>query len=114
MLRDVAAKRAMVRMWLDGVSAQRDQPRVQGLDVADAMIMTLVAVYADHRDFRPEWLATDGAPQMPHPERADGRGRPEAGPDNIIAFPSGRTGCVTTVSTPTNTSKDDRGDPKWD
>lgn len=58
-LRDVAAKRAMVRMWLDGVSAQRAQPQVQGLDVADAMIMALVAVYADHTDFRPEWLATD-------------------------------------------------------
>lgn len=63
-LRDVAAKRAMVQMWLDGVCAQRDQPQVPGLDVAGAMIMALVAVYAEHPDFRPDWLEMDG-PEPP-------------------------------------------------
>ena len=87
-LRDVAAKRAMVQMWLDGVCAQRDHPPVPGLDVADAMIMALVAVYAEHPDFRPDWLAMDGPEPMPRPGRTGETGPADAGRANVIAFPS--------------------------
>lgn len=72
-LREVAAKRAMVQMWLDGIQAQ---PSVPGLDVAEAMIMALLAVYADHPDFRSAWLASDGREPIPDQAR-DAGGRPD-------------------------------------
>ena len=55
--REVAAKRMMVEMWFDGVQAELREPPVAGLDVADAMIMALAVVYADHPRFDPAWLA---------------------------------------------------------
>ena len=50
-LREVAAKRAMVRLWQDGRQAGSDRAPVPALHIADAMMMALAAVYADHPDF---------------------------------------------------------------
>ena len=55
--REVAAKRMMVEMWFDGVQADLRTSPGAGLNVADAMIMALVVVYADHPLFDPGWLA---------------------------------------------------------
>ena len=73
-LRELAAKRVMVEMWFDGVQAEFCELPVAGLDVADAMIMALATVYADHPLFEPGWLADHGQPDL------------EAGgePDNVV------------------------------
>jgi hypothetical protein len=63
--RELAAKRSMVAMWFDGVQADFRRPPVAGLDVADAMIMALVTVYADHPLFDPGWLADFDRPDPP-------------------------------------------------
>jgi hypothetical protein len=78
-LREVAAKRAIVQMWQDGLRAHADLLPVAGLDIADAVITALVAVYADHPDFDPDWLALL---EQPAPL---GRSRP----DNVIHLPLG-------------------------
>lgn len=121
-LRDVAAKRAMVQMWLDGVRAEQDQPQVPGLDVADAMLMALVVVYAEHPDFRLDWLATDRPDPVPHPGRTSETGRPGAGPDNIIAFPGSSRGVPRPGERAAQqrcrderpSANSDGGDPRWD
>ena len=51
--RELAAKRSMVAMWFDGVQADLSRPPVAGLNVADAMIMALVTVYATTRSSTP-------------------------------------------------------------
>jgi hypothetical protein len=69
--RELAAKRSMVAMWFDGVQADLSRPPVAGLDVADAMIMALVTVYADHPHFDPGWLADLDPPEPPAAESVD-------------------------------------------
>jgi hypothetical protein len=69
--RELAAKRSMVAMWFDGVQADLSRPRVAGLNVADAMIMALVTVYADHPFFDPGWLADADPPEPPAAETLD-------------------------------------------
>ena len=69
--RELAAKRSMVAMWFDGVQADLSRPRVAGLNVADAMIMALVTVYADHPLFDPGWLADADPPEPPAAETLD-------------------------------------------
>jgi Family of unknown function (DUF6221) len=64
-LRELAAKRMMVEMWFDGVQADFCKLPVAGLNVADAMIMALVTVYADHPLFDPDWLADAEQPDRP-------------------------------------------------
>ena len=64
-LRELAAKRVMVEMWFDGVQADFCKLPVAGLNVADAMIMALVTVYADHPLFDPDWLADAEQPDRP-------------------------------------------------
>jgi hypothetical protein len=79
-LRELAAKRMMVEMWFDGVQADSYQLPVAGLNVADAMIMALVTVYADHPLFDPDWLADAEQPD-----------RPAGGElDNVVEFRPGR------------------------
>lgn len=73
-LRELAAKRSMVAMWFDGVQAESVNLPVAGLNVADAMIMALVTVYADHPLFDPGWLADA---ETPDPAAA-------APPDNVV------------------------------
>jgi hypothetical protein len=70
-LRELAAKRSMVGMWFDGVQAELSRPPVAGLNVADAMIMALVTVYADHPRFDPDWLADVDQPDPPADEPLD-------------------------------------------
>ena len=69
--RELAAKRSMVAMWFDGVQADLSRPPVAGIDVADAMIMALVTVYADHPQFDPGWLADLDPPEPPAGESLD-------------------------------------------
>jgi hypothetical protein len=78
-LRELAAKRMMVEMWFDGVLAEFCQLPVPGLNVADAMIMALATVYADHPLFEPGWLACAG------------QSDPEAGGelDNVVELSRG-------------------------
>ena len=64
-LRELAAKRMMVEMWFDGVQADFCKLPVEGLNVADAMIIALVTVYADHPLFDPGWLADAEQPDRP-------------------------------------------------
>ena len=72
-LRDVAAKRAVVEKYRDGLQAQPDGFHGGQLDVAEALIAALASVFAEHPDFNPEWLTAVGW----HPER----------PDNVVQFP---------------------------
>lgn len=55
-LREVAAKRAMVEFWQDGRAALEVGVPCRGLDVATAMIVAQAAVFADHAAFDPSWL----------------------------------------------------------
>ena len=57
-------------MWFGGVQADFCRPPVPGLNVADAMIMALVTVYADHPLFEPGCLAGAG-PRTPAEETLD-------------------------------------------
>lgn len=93
-LRDVAAKRAIVQMWLTGLRARLVEHRTDGLDLVDAAIVELAAVYADHPDFHPSWS----------PARQTGQGRADArwagnasvagdpAPLNVVDLRSGRSG----------------------
>ena len=58
-LRDVAAKRAVVQKYRDGLQAQPDGFHGGQLDVAEALIAALASVFAEHPDFNPEWLTAD-------------------------------------------------------
>jgi uncharacterized protein DUF6221 len=78
-LRELAAKRMMVEMWFDGVQAEFCKLPVAGLNVADAMILALVTVYADHPLFEPGWLADAG--QDP---------AAEGGLDNVVELRPGQ------------------------
>ena len=55
-LREVAAKRSMVQMWLSRSRTQRDRTGAGRPDVAAAMVVAMAAVYAEHADFDPSWL----------------------------------------------------------
>ena len=57
-LREVAAKRSMVHMWL----ARRDRPGAGCPDVAAAMVVAMAAVFAEHPDFDSNWLGAFGKP----------------------------------------------------
>ncbi len=57
-LREVAAKRTVVHAWRDSPRAQRDRPAARRPGLTEAMIMAMAAVFADHPDFDPTWLAT--------------------------------------------------------
>ena len=72
-LREVAAKRAVVQKCRDGLQAQPGGFHVGRLDVAEALIAALASVFAEHPDFNPEWLAA--VEWRPGP------------PDNVVQFP---------------------------
>ena len=55
-LREVAAKRSMVQMWLSRSRTERDRTGAGRPDVATAMVVAMAAVYAEHKDFDPSWL----------------------------------------------------------
>jgi len=55
-LREVAAKRSMVQMWLSRSRTERDRTGAGRPDVAAAMVVAMAAVYAEHADFDPSWL----------------------------------------------------------
>jgi len=55
-LREVAAKRAVVQRCRDVLQAQRDGFHVGRIDVAAALIAALASVFAEHPDFNSEWL----------------------------------------------------------
>jgi hypothetical protein len=61
-LREVAAKRSMVRMWRTRSSVQRDRLGPGRADVAAAMVAAMAAVFAEHPDFDPSWLGALGRP----------------------------------------------------
>ena len=61
-LREVAAKRSMVQMWLTRSRTQRDRLGAGRPDVAGAMVVAMAAVFAEHPDFDPSWLGALGKP----------------------------------------------------
>jgi hypothetical protein len=86
-LRDVAATRAVVQIWLDGIAGQLSQNRGEGLDLVDAAMSRLAAVYSDHPDYRPAWSATQdrGQPAVPRARDHHDDGYDDAGrPDNVV------------------------------
>ena len=62
-LREVAAKRAVVQRCRDVLQAQRDGFHVGRTDVAAVLIAALASVFAEHPDFHSEWL--DGVEERP-------------------------------------------------
>lgn len=72
-LREVAAKRAVVGRWHGAVHGDRDP--ADGAGTAVALIAALAAVFAEHPDFDPDWLAVL--------EEPDGGGPP----DNVVQLP---------------------------
>jgi Family of unknown function (DUF6221) len=81
-LREVAAKRSMVQMWLSRSRTERDRTGAGRPDVATAMVVAMAAVYAEHADFDPSWLgALETArsrviPGRPARHRGGARGAP--------------------------------------
>jgi hypothetical protein len=81
-LREVAAKRSMVQMWLSRSRTERDRTGAGRPDVAAAMVVAMAAVYAEHADFDPSWLgALETArsrviPGRPARHRGGARGAP--------------------------------------
>ena len=72
-LREVAAKRAVVQMWRDNVRGQRDRLGAGRPDLAEALIVAMAAVFAEHPDFDPNWLAA--------------LNEPGEEPDNVVPLP---------------------------
>ena len=65
-LREVAAKRAVVQKCRDVLQAQRDGFHVGGIDFAAALIAAHASVFAEHPDFNAEWLGgVEGRPERP-------------------------------------------------
>jgi hypothetical protein len=57
-LRDAAAKRMVVRMWLDGAKVRKaGLPAGGGSVVPEAVLAQLAAAYSDHPEFDVDWLA---------------------------------------------------------
>ena len=71
-LREVHAKRAVVRRWREGSHVQR-HPQAGPPDAAAALMAVLASVFADHPDFDSTWLAA-----------VDERGDE---PDNVVPLP---------------------------
>ena len=61
-LREVAAKRSMVRMWQTRSRGPRDRLGPGHPDVATAMVVAMAAVFAEHPDFDTSWLGALGKP----------------------------------------------------
>lgn len=72
-LREVTAKRAVVQMWRDSSRAQRDRLGAGHTELAEAMIVAMATVFAQHPDFDPEWLGT--------------LEEPGEEPDNVVPLP---------------------------
>jgi hypothetical protein len=73
-LREVAAKRAVVQAWRE--SARRDRNPADAPGAAVALIAALAAVFAEHPDFDPAWLGVL--------EEPGDRAEP---PDNVVQLP---------------------------
>lgn len=54
-LREVAAKRALVHIWLQTLAGQLREHDPGALAVAEQALAHLASVYADHPDYRPGW-----------------------------------------------------------
>jgi hypothetical protein len=72
-LREVTAKRAVVKMWRDNSRAQQDRHGAGHTELAEAMIVAMATVFAQHPDFDPEWLGT--------------LEEPGEEPDNVVPLP---------------------------
>jgi Family of unknown function (DUF6221) len=72
-LREVTAMRAVVQMWRDSSRAQGDRLGAGRTELAEAMIVAMATVFAQHPDFDPEWLGT--------------LEEPGEEPDNVVPLP---------------------------
>jgi hypothetical protein len=72
-LREVTASRAVVQMCRDSSLAQRDRLGAGRTELAEAMIVAMATVFAQHPDFDPEWLGT--------------LEEPGEEPDNVVPLP---------------------------
>ncbi len=89
LLREVTAKRAIVRAWLDGLHDQHPAGAARHPRVPDAVIAELAGVYSDHPEFRPEWMQPGPAdqrtmpPPLPHPAATEA---PARHADTVLRF----------------------------
>src|SRR4051794_13752192 len=72
-LREVTAKRAVIQTWRDSSRGQRDRLGAGHTELAEAMIVAMATVFAQHPDFDPEWLGTVEEPGEK--------------PDNVVPLP---------------------------
>jgi hypothetical protein len=85
-LREVAAKRAMVRAWVEAMQEQLSgHTDTDFIMLCELALAHFAAVYSDHPEYRPAWLPADRGTAEP--------GRPQspaAGPrtSNVIALRS--------------------------
>jgi hypothetical protein len=87
-LREVAAKRAVVRVWLEGLAAQLNDPSAgSALDTVETVLVEFAAIYADHPEFHSSWLPQPRHPEPPDPHRL-GVHPDRPGPGNVIPFPT--------------------------
>jgi hypothetical protein len=88
-LREVAAKRAVVQIWLRAVRAQLLEHRDAGdIEPIETAVAHLATVYADHPDYRPGWRPGTG-------DRRDDRSgaggeRPDHPAGNVVPLWPGR------------------------
>jgi hypothetical protein len=85
-LREVAAKRAVARLWLEGLTGQLNDPSVvPALDAVETVLVELAAVYADHPEFRSSWLPPREHPRPSGPRHL-GMHSDCPRPGNVIPF----------------------------
>jgi hypothetical protein len=85
-LREVAAKRAMVRAWVEAMQEQlAEHTDTDFIVLCELALAHFAAVYSDHPEYRPAWLPADRS--AADPGRAQG---PSTGPrtSNVIALRS--------------------------
>lgn len=67
LLREVAAKRAIVEIWRAALDAQVGQAARWPHGPCDAVIAAILPLYAEHADFDPSWLSPGCRAPAPEP-----------------------------------------------
>jgi hypothetical protein len=73
-LREVAAKRAIVRAWLDGLRAAA-APARNRTDVPDAVVAEIAGTWSDHPEYDPAWSRPSSPARTAIPDGAPPSGR---------------------------------------
>jgi hypothetical protein len=88
-LREIAAKRAVILLWWSVLTAELTDPHpARVVEALETAMAELAAVYTDDPGFQPAWLPHGPLNRPESPEPASGRGTGPA-PGNVIPFRSG-------------------------